>query len=107
MRCARSPQARNAPKGPIADWRRASRGSCARPLTQTSRGQGDSLQDTVMHATPTEMPGKGLGDLFTGRIWICVQQGLGSDQYARKAIAALAGLQLQKSDLQRMRPLRR
>jgi hypothetical protein len=48
-----------------------------------------------------------LGDLRAARLRIAVQQRLGADQDARKAVAALPGLQLDERRLQRMRPLRR
>ena len=60
-----------------------------------------------MAAAAADIVVERVGDLFPRRRRVMVEQCLGCDQDAGQAIAALAGLLVDKGLLQRMRPVRR
>lgn len=60
-----------------------------------------------MGAAPAQMPGERLGDFGAAGIGVSSKQRRGSNEDARQAIPALAGLHVQESSLQRVRTLRR
>src|SRR5438132_6506993 len=76
-------------------------------FAQQTGGAFDGAQDADMAAAAADVVVECGGDLASRRRWIAVEQSLGRDQDAGKAIAALPGLLVEKSLLQRMGPLRR
>src|SRR5262252_7685761 len=65
------------------------------------RGARDRPHDAIVHAAAAEMAVERRGDLAAGRARIVREQRGRGNQYARKAIAALAGLLVEERLLQR------
>jgi hypothetical protein len=60
-----------------------------------------------MGTAPTELISEGILDVLVARIAIAIQQGFGGHDHAVRAVAALGGLLVDESSLQRMRLLQR
>src|SRR3984893_8438039 len=82
---------------------RSSRGS----FTQPTGGAFDGAQDADMAAAAADIVVERLGDLFSRRRRVAVEQRLGRDQNAGQAVAPLPRLLIDKGLLQRMRTVRR
>src|SRR5207244_10177977 len=95
-----------------ADWRPAgaalSAGRSSRSsFTQQTGGAFYGTQDADMAAAAADVVVECGGDLGPRRRRVIVEQGLGRDQDAGEAIAALPGLLVEEGLLQRVRPIRR
>src|SRR5436190_23617218 len=91
------------PEAAAAMVTRSSRSSFA----QQTSGPFDGAQDADVGPAAADIVVERLGDFFPRRRRVVVEQCLGCDQDAGQAIAALAGLLVDKGFLQRMRLLRR
>ena len=79
----------------------------AAPSRTYGGGAFDGAQDADVAAAAADVVVERVGDLVPRRRRVMVEQRLGRDQDAGQAIAALAGLLVEKGLLQRVRPLRR
>ena len=96
------------PSGRGSDWPRAGRaGARSSACSRAHCGCRlfDRAHDAVMRAAAADIAVERLRDLAARRLRVFVEQRLGRDQDARQAIAALAGLLVDESLLQRVRAL--
>ena len=69
-------------------------------LGQARSGETDCLDDLAVTGAPAMVAGDGPSNVVVGRPRVLRQQGVGRDQHARRAVAALQGMGLPEAVLQ-------
>src|SRR5262249_55618601 len=87
---------------PWSPWCRSFRGLLDRRAAKLGGGELNGLDDVLITGAAAEIPGDAETDLVLARIWVLLEQAIGTHDHARRAVAALQPVHFAEAFLQRV-----